>query len=116
MKALRLTLIASILAFATAQAAGDDLPVETIVVTAKRPAFLVAEDSMLIVTVTASASSSAPTRVIAHVVTESAADSLVLEAPATKPVIEMPTLEPPKLLIAPPRIVLALEDTLLSQG
>jgi hypothetical protein len=110
MNALRLTLIASLLAFATAHAAGDEMPVETIVVTAKRPAFLESGETILVVRVTA------PARVVPDVVTVSPEDSVVIEPPKTVPAIEAPRLGAPKLSIAPPRNALALAETTQMQG
>lgn len=110
MNALRLTLIASLLAFAAAHAAGDELPVETIVVTAKRPAFVESDETILVVTVTA------PKPVIPDVVTVSPEDSVVIAAPKTVPVIEAPRLGAPQLTIAPPRNALALADMPQLQG
>ena len=114
MNALRLTLIASLLAFATAHAAGDEMPVETIVVTAKRPAFIDSGEPILVVTVTAPARD-AP-GVVPDVITVSPRDSVMIEPPKTEPTIDALRLELPKLSIAPPRIVLALADTGLAQG
>ena len=110
MNALRLGLILSVLAFATAHAADDEMPVETIVVTAKRPAFIESGETMLVVTVTARA------RVVPDVITVSRDDSLVIEAPKTKFAIEPPVFELPKLSITPPRIQLALADPVPVQG
>jgi type II secretory pathway component HofQ len=114
MNALRLTLNASLLAFATAHAAGDEMPVETIIVTAKRPAYIESGETILVVTVTAPARD-AP-GVVPAVITVSPADSVVLVPPKTTPVIEVPTFEQLNLAIQPPRIVLALADTGRSQG
>ena len=114
MKALKLTVIASLLAFATAHAAGDEMPVETIVVTAKRPAFIEPSQRILIVTVTAQAP--AQPRVVPDVITVTFEDSAALETPQTKPVIETPAFEQPKLTITPPRIELVLADAADTQG
>jgi hypothetical protein len=115
MNAPGLTLIASLLAFATAHAAGDEMPVETIVVTAKRPAFIEPAGTILVVTVRA------PRRVVApefspEVITVSPEDSVVLEPPRIAPVIEAPVLALPKISIAPPRIMLALAEAAPAQG
>ncbi len=114
MNALRLTLIASLLGFATAHAAGDEMPVETIVVTAKRPAFIDSGETILVVTVTAPARD-APA-FVPDVITVSPEDSVVIEPPQADPVIEALRLELQKLSIAPPRILLALADTGRAQG
>ena len=110
MNALRLTLIASLLAFASAHAAGDEMPVETIVVTAKRPAFVESGETILVVRVTA------PKRVFPDVVTVSPEDSVVIEAPKPLPVIGAPRLGAPQLSIAPPRNALALAVPAQMQG
>jgi hypothetical protein len=107
-------LIASLLAFATAHAAGDEMPVDTIVVTAKRPAFLDSGETNLVVTVTAPARD-APA-FVPDIVTVSPEDSVVIELPETDPVLEALRLELQKLAIAPPRILLALADTGRAQG
>jgi len=114
MNALRLSLIASLLAFATAHAAGDEMPVETIVVTAKRPTFVEPAVPILIVTVTARAPAWA--LVAPDVRDAAAAESVALEPPKTKPVIETPRLPEPELSIAPPRLELALAETTEPQG
>ena len=88
---------------------------ETIVVTAKRPAFIEPVGPVLVVTV------KAPARVVVpesfpEIVTVSPEDSVVLVPPKTEPVIEAPMLELPKLTIAPPRTMLALADPAPAQG
>jgi len=115
MNALKLTLIASLFAFATAHAAGDEMPVETIVVTAKRPAFIEPAGNILVVTVRAPARVLIPDT-IPEMITVSPEDSVVLVPPKIAPVIEAPRLELPTLSIAPPRIMLALAGAAESQG
>jgi hypothetical protein len=119
MNALCLTLLVSVLALGTAHAAGDELPVETIVVTGKRPAFLASGETMLVVTVTARA------RIMPDVVTVPPEvslvlvrpeDSLVIEPPRADLAIVPPKFEQPQLSIAPPRIVLALAEGAETQG
>ena len=115
MNARRLTLIASLFAFATAHAAGDEMPVETIVVTAKRPAFIEPAGTILVVTVRAPARVQVPD-FTPELITVSPEDGVVLMPPPTAPVIEAPRLELPQLSIAPPRIRLALADPAPAQG
>jgi hypothetical protein len=115
MKALRLTLILSLLALGTAHAAGDEPPqVETIVVTAKRPAAIETGETMLIVTVRA------PSRIVPVLVPEvvvvSPEDSVVIEAPKADLAILKPNFESPKLSVAPTRIQLALLELPQSKG
>jgi hypothetical protein len=113
MNALRLGLIASLLAFATAHAVGDEMPVETIVVTAKRPTFMVSGGTLLIVTVRA------PARATPEIVAVSPEDGVVIEPPAPlieTPRIETPRIEWPKFTITPQRIQLALADPAQDQG
>jgi hypothetical protein len=103
MNALRLTLIASLLALGTAEAAGDESRVETIVVTARRPAFVESGETILVVTVRA------PARVVPEPVIVAPEDDVVIEAPSA--IVEsIPlTLELPPLRLAPLRIMLALD-------
>jgi hypothetical protein len=110
MNALKMTLIASLAVFGTAHAAGDEPPVETIVVTAKRPAFIVSDESILVVTVTA------PAPVIPEVVAVAPEDSVVIELPKSKPAVIVPKLEQPKLSLAPVRNELALAESNEPQG
>ena len=115
MNALRLTWILSLFALGTAHAAGDEPPqVETIVVTAKRPAVIQTSDTILIVTVRAPARATAA--VVPEVVVVSPEDSVVIEAPKADLAILKPTFELPKLSLAPTRIQLALTELPQAKG
>ena len=110
MNALNLTRIASSLVFGTAQAAGDEMPVETIVVTAKRPAFIESNETILVVTVRA------PAPVIPDIVAVAPEDSVVIEESKSKPAVIVPKLEQPKLTLTPLRHALALAESTEPQG